>query len=284
MKKWYDGYIFGSTEVYNPWSVINYVYDIAYENTKFPKPYWSNTSSNDIVRELIENADEVTRGELEELVDGKIIEKPVHEDVTYEDVYKSQDNLWNFLFFTGYLKAVDKKFKNDTIYLALKIPNKEIRSVYKNKVTEWFDSKIKTSDFESLIIAFEEGNCDKISDIITGQLMETISFYDYKEDYYYGFLAGLLKHNRKYLVKSNRESGFGRYDLILKTQRIRQGRAIIIELKVVNSINELEKGCTKALEQIEKLHYDSDLLSEGYTDIAKYGICFYKKECFVLKK
>ena len=114
--------------------------------------------------------------------------------------------------------------------------------------------------------------------------METISFYDYKEDYYHGFLAGLLKHNRKYLVKSNRESGFGRYDLILKTQRIRQGKAIIIELKVANSINELEKGCTKALEQIEKLHYDSDLLSEGYTDIAKYGICFYKKECFVLKK
>ncbi|HBA96516.1 MAG TPA: hypothetical protein DCZ23_00250 [Lachnospiraceae bacterium] len=113
--------------------------------------------------------------------------------------------------------------------------------------------------------------------------METISFYDYKEDYYHGFLAGLLKHNKKYVVKSNRESGLGRYDLIMKTHRIRQGKAIIIELKIAENINGLEKGCTRALEKIEKFHYDRALLAEGYTDIAKYGICFYKKECLALK-
>ena len=263
--------------MYNPWSVINYVYDIVHKNTEYPKPYWSNTSSNSIVRELIENADGITRNELEELVDGNTIEKPVHEDITYEDVHKSQDNLWNFLFFTGYLKAVGKKFKSDTIYLILKIPNREIRSIYRDKVTEWFDNKIKVNDFQELVTALEDGDCNKISDIITGQLMETISFYDYKEDYYHGFLAGLLKHNKKYFVKSNGESGLGRYDLVLKTQRIRKGKAIIIELKVAGNINGMEKGCTEALGQIEKMHYDSSLLNEGYTDITKYGICFYKK-------
>ena len=283
VKKWYDGYVFGSTEVYNPWSVINYVSDIIHKDTNFPKPYWSNTSSNSIVRELIENADEIARCELEELVDDGTIEKPVHEDVTYEDVYASQDNLWNFLFFTGYLKTVDKKFKSDKVYLSLKIPNREIRSIYRDKVTEWFDNKIKNENFQGLVTAFEDGNCDKISDIITGQLMDTISFYDYKEDYYHGFLAGLLKHNKKYFIKSNRASGLGRYDLVLGTRRIRQGRAFIIELKVAGSIGGLEKGCKNALEQIEKFHYDSELLNEGYTNITRYGICFYKKECLALK-
>ena len=114
-----------------------------------------------------------------------------------------QDNLWNFLFFTGYLKVVDKKFKSDIIYLILKIPNKEIQNIYKNKVTEWFNIKIKTNDFQELITALEDGDCTKVSDIITGQLMETVSFYDYKEDYCHGFLAGLLKHNKKYIVISN---------------------------------------------------------------------------------
>lgn len=171
VKSWYNWYVFGSTEVYNPWSVVNYVYDIAYKNTEFPKPYWSNTSSNSIVRELIENADNITRGELENLVDGGTIEKPIHEDVTYGDIYASQNNLWNFLFFTGYPKAVDKRFKSDNIYLVLKIPNREVRSIYRNKVTEWFDNKIKENDFQELITALEDGDCDKISDIITGQLM-----------------------------------------------------------------------------------------------------------------
>lgn len=263
--------------------VINYISYIVHRDTDFPKPYWSNTSSNSIVRELIENADEIARCELEELVDDGTIEKPVHEDVTYEDVYALQDNLWNFLFFTGYLKTVDKKFKSDKIYLSLKIPNREIRSIYRDKVTEWFDNKIKNENFQGLVTAFEDGNCDKISDIITGQLMDTISFYDYKEDYYHGFLAGLLKHNKKYFIKSNRASGLGRYDLVLGTRRIRQGRAFIIELKVAGSIRGLEKGCKNVLEQIEKFHYDSELLNEGYTNIDRYGICFYKKECLALK-
>ncbi len=282
VRSWYDGYLFGNTEVYNPWSVINYVKDIVHRNTEFPKPYWPNTSSNSIVRELIENADDNTKQELERLIAGDTIEKPIHEDITYEDIYKSLDNLWNFLFFTGYLKTVEKSFVGQQIYMAMKIPNEEISYIYKNNIREWSLQCIGKQDLSGLVKAFEDGDCETVSDIITGQLMDTISFYDYKEDYYHGFMAGLLRHNNKYILKSNRESGSGRYDLCLKTMRIRKGRVILLELKVADNINKLEKGCMEALEQIEKLHYDNDMIEEGYTDILKYGICFYKKECFVM--
>ena len=283
VKNWYDGYLFGYTEVYNPWSVINYVKDIVRRNTEFPKPYWSNTSSNSIIQELVENADDGTRQELEELVAGGTIEKPVHEDITYADIHKSQDNLWNFLFFTGYLKTVEKKFMERQIYLSMKVPNEEILYIYENNIMEWSLQCIQKQDLSGLVKALEESDCGTASDIITEQLMDTISFYDYKEDYYHGFIAGLLKNNGKYLIKSNRESGLGRYDLALTTKRIRKGRAIILEFKVADNINGLEKGCMEALEQIEKLHYDNDIIKEGYTDILKYGLCFYKKECLVMQ-
>ncbi len=223
-----------------------------------------------------------TKQELERIIAGGTIEKPVHEDITYEDIYKSQDNLWNFLFFTGYLKTVERSFMEQQIYLSMKLPNEEISYIYKNNIREWFLQCIGKQDLSGLVKAFEEGDCETASDIITGQLMDTISFYDYKEDYYHGFITGLLRHNNKYIIKSNRESGNGRYDLTLKTKRIRKGRAIILEFKVADNINRLEKGCMEALEQIERLHYDNDIIEEGYTDILKYGICFYKKECFVM--
>ena len=278
LKEWYDGYLFGNTEVYNPWSVINYVYDIVHRNTEFPKPYWSNS----IIRELIEKADDKTKQELEELIAGGTIEKPVHEDITYEDIYRSQDNLWNFLFFTGYLKTVEKSFREQQIYLSMTIPNDEILYVYKNKVREWFTQCVERQDLTGLIKAFENGGCEEASEIITTQLMETISFYDYREDYYHGFLAGLLKNSRGYVIKSNRESGLGRYDLVLKTRRILKGKVIILELKVADNVRRLEEGCKEALNQIEDKHYENDVLEEGYPSVLKYGICFYKKECMVM--
>ena len=283
VKTWYNGYLFGTTEVYNPWSVINYVKDIVWKNTEFPKPYWSNTSSNSIVYELIKNADDAVKQELEELISGSTIEKPIHEDITYADIYKSQDNLWNFLFFTGYLKASGKKFIEQQIYLSMTIPNEEIIYIYKNTIREWSLQYLEKQDLSGLVQAFENGDCETASGIITEQLLDTISFYDYKEDYYHGFIAGLLKHGGKYLIKSNRESGLGRYDLVLRTKNIRNGRAIILELKVADKMDNLEKGCLDALEQIENLHYDNDIKKEGYTDIIKYGLCFYKKECLVMK-
>lgn len=142
--EWYDGYLFGETEVYNPWSIINYMKSIVGSPAAFPKPYWANTSSNQIVRKLVEKADMQAKQEIEELIAGGTIEKPVHEDITYEDIYTTQDNLWNFLFFTGYLKKSGERFFGDTLYLSMSIPNAEVRCIYRNTILEWFDWKIRT--------------------------------------------------------------------------------------------------------------------------------------------
>ncbi len=283
LKNWYDGYLFGNTEVYNPWSVINYIYDIVHKNTEFPKPYWSNTSSNSIVHELIENADDNTKKELEGLVAGGTIEKPVHEDITYADIYKSQDNLWNFLFFTGYLKTVGKKFIGRQIYLLMTIPNEEIMYIYENNIQEWFNNRIKTSDFSGLYNSIISGDTKAFEDYLREQLHGSISFMDSAENFYHGFLLGLLGGLQGYEKLSNRESGEGRYDIVLKPYDERQP-AIILELKRVQRFTEMEGMCQEALQQIEDKHYDVGLLDEGYMVIKKYGICFCKKSCMVMIK
>ncbi len=281
IKNWYDGYLFGNTEIYNPWSIINYVYDIVYKNTEFPKPYWSNTSSNSIVRELIDTVDNNTKNELEKLIAGGAIEKPVHEDITYEDIYKSQDNLWNFLFFTGYLKAFKKSFIEEQIYLSMTIPNKEILYIYKNTIQEWFGNKIKTLDFSEMYKAIIDGDTKVFEDYLREQLRGSISFLDSAENFYHGFLLGLLGGLQEYEKLSNRESGEERYDIVLKPYDERKP-AIILELKRVKRFTEMENMCQKALQQIEDRHYDAELLDEGYMFIKKYGICFCKKSCMVM--
>lgn len=212
MKKWYNGYLFGNAEVYNPWSAINYVSAARADRNAFPKPYWSNTSSNSIVKELVEGADFVTRAEIEGLIEGVAIEKPVHEDITYGDIYDSQDNLWNFLFFTGYLKKTGERFEGEDIYLKMEIPNAEIRYIYRNTIRAWFDKRIKNKDMSALIDAMEQRDCRTIGEFLSEQLLDTISVFDYAENYYHGFLSGLLKAAGKYVVRSNRESGEGRAD------------------------------------------------------------------------
>ena len=283
VKNWYDGYLFGNTEVYNPWSVINYVKDIVRKNTEFPKPYWSNTSSNNIVRELIENADDNTRQELEELIAGGTIEKPVHEDITYEDIHKSQDNLWNFLFFTGYLKTAGKSFRERQIYLSMEIPNEEIAYIYENTIREWFVKRIKAEDFSAMYNAVVNGNPAVFENCLKEQLRGSISFMDSAENFYHGFLLGLLGGMQGYKKLSNRESGEGRYDIVLKPYDEQQP-AIILELKHVQRFTEMEGMCQEALKQVEDKHYDAGLLDEGYMVIRKYGICFCKKSCRVMVK
>ena len=282
VKDWYDGYLFGYTEVYNPWSVINYVKTAISDRETFPKPYWSNTSSNTIVRELIDNADVFVRKEIEELISGGTIEKQIHEDITYEDIHKSQDNLWNFLFFTGYLKSVKKRFDIDTLYLTMTIPNEEIRYIYRNSIKEWVDNKIKATDLSILYRAVLDGNCDTFMKQVNAQLVETISYYDYSESYYHGFLCGLLKGCNKYVTMSNRESDNGRPDIVLAYPSS-IGPVVILELKVAKSFKDIEAGCDNALEQIKKQDYAAYWRNEGYTDITEYGICFYKKQCMIKK-
>lgn len=280
VKEWYDGYLFGKTEVYNPWSVINYVRALISDPDAFPKPYWSNTSSNSIIRELIEEADSVMKQEIEGLLAGGTIEKPIHEDITYEDIHKTQDNLWNFLFFTGYLKKVKERFEEENIYLTLTIPNKEVAGIYRNTILEWFDKRLKTTDLNNLHKAILEGDCEAFENEVSELLLETISFYDYAENYYHGFLCGLLKGCNHYTVISNRESGNGRPDILFKHLSVR-GQAVIMELKVVKEFDRMESGCDEALKQIEEQNYAAVLYKEGYRQIRKYGVCFYRKECMV---
>lgn len=280
MKAWYNGYLCGNTEIYNPWSAVNYIYDIVSGNSKFPKPYWANTSSNSIVRELIGKADDSTKRELELLIAGGTIEKPVHEEITYADIHKSQDNLWNFLFFTGYLKAVGRRFEATTIWLELKIPNMEILSIYHNTILEWFQEKTHAADFSNLYSAIQAGNTQAVENILKQQLHDSISFMDSAENFYHGFLLGLLGGLCGYEKLSNRESGEGRYDIVLKPYDERQP-AVILELKRVRRFTEMDGMCKKALQQIEDNHYDAELSDEGYPVILKYGICFCKKSCMV---
>lgn len=284
VRKWYDGYQFGETEVYNPWSVINYVYSCYKDKQAFAKPYWSNTSSNSIVKNLIEHADISVKQEIERLIEGGTIEKPIHEDITYDDMDSTQDNLWNFLFFTGYLKKIRQRQEGETIYMEMGIPNSEVRYIYKNEVLRWFEEKIdKKTEKKELGPLYESllnEDTEKMEEILSENLMETISFYDYQESYYHGFLAGLLKHMGNYIVQSNRESGNGRPDILIRYPSVR-GKAIILEIKVAKSYQELEQKCREALGQIEEQKYEATLRQEGYRNILKYGVAFYRKECMV---
>lgn len=283
MKEWYDGYRFGQADVYNPWSVINYV-DALSQNTKaLPGPYWANTSSNAIVRDLVENADVSVRGKLEDLIDGGAIEIPMHEEITYGDIHQSEDNLWNFLFFTGYLKRKSVRLEEETRYIGLAIPNVEVRYIYKNTILKWFDQMIGSKDLGKLYQAIEDGDTQVMEEEISKNLQETISFYDYAENYYHGFLAGLLKNMKRYRVISNRESGLGRPDIEIKSPSVR-GLAVLIEIKTVKEFQAMRSGCQEAVDQIISRNYEEGLRKEGYDRIHSYGVCFYQKECMVIKK
>ena len=280
VRKWYDGYCFGETEVYNPWSVINYVDSCYKDKNAFAKPYWSNTSSNSIVKNLVEHADISVKQEIEALIEGGTIEKPIHEDITYDDMDSTQDNLWNFLFFTGYLKKISERQEGETIYMEMAIPNSEVRYVYKNAVLRWFEEKTEKKELTPLYESLLNGDTEKMAEILSENLMDTISFYDYQESYYHGFLVGMLKNIGNYIVQSNRESGNGRPDILVRYPSVR-GKAVIIEIKVAKTYQGLEEKCDEALRQIEEQKYEAALRQEGYQKILKYGVAFYRKECMV---
>ena len=283
VKKWYDGYLFNDFEIYNPWSILKYVNDRKDHVTRFPLPYWSNTSSNSIVHEMVEEAGEDARRDLETLMDSGTIEKIVHEEITYADIHKSQDNLWNFLFFTGYLKKMGEWTDAEgDLHLEMAIPNMEIKKIYRESITEWFDQRIKKKDRSPLVRALEDGDCEAAESFINEQLFDTISYFDYAESYYHGFMAGLLKNAGRYAVYSNRESGNGRPDIVMTESKFR-GRAMILELKISDTIKGMEKKCEEALAQIKEQKYAVPLEEDGYQPILKYAICFFKKGCIVKK-
>jgi hypothetical protein len=283
MKKWYDGYLFGKAEVYNPWSAINCMSNWIKNPDYFPRPYWANTSGNDIVRKLIDRADNEAKAELGTLISGGAISKAIHEDITYNEIENNIDNIWNFLFFTGYLKKIGERSSEEGILtLDLSVPNTELMYIYKTKIQEWFKEKIWQKDFSKFYAAILEGNVDVMQAEISEMLMASVSYMDFREDFYHGFMLGLLSKFENYSAKSNRESGKGRSDVVLRYGNI-WGKAVIFEFKFTKNIKELESDALEALEQIERENYVFELEEEGYKkeNILKYGIAFCKKNCLV---
>ena len=282
VKDWYDGYLFGESEVYNPWSVTTYVSEHRGAPERFAEPYWSNTSSNSIIKDLVDKADDDTKQELDLLISGGSIEKPIHEDVTYGDIYKSQDNLWNFLFFTGYMKKISERQEGDDIYLTMGIPNREIRSIYRNQVREWFNTELKKEDRSALHKAVLEKDTDKMSDILTEFLSKSISTFDNEESFYHGFLLSMLIGIKNYpaRARSNREEGIGRPDIVLYPNRPTDP-AYIFEIKVRKKFSEMRDGLKEAFEQIRNRKYEEGILDDGYAGVVSFGVCFCKKSCII---
>lgn len=264
MKEWYDGYRFGDADIYCPWDVINHVDRLCSEPGAEPQSYWINTSGNDLVKRFIDRADQTTRDEIERLVVGESIEKPIRLDLTYDEIDSSINNLWSVLFTTGYLTQTDKPQRG--VY-KLKIPNEEVREVYEYQIKELFDNTVlKDTDWlKDFWKAFAEGNAKEIEERLTMTLSKTISVYDMKksdpESSYHTFLLGMLVGNTTWGAVSNREGGDGRADIIIKTENPDAG--IVIELKKADTISELDGKCNDAIAQIHERGYDEYLRNDG---------------------
>ncbi|MBE6842416.1 MAG: AAA family ATPase [Ruminococcus sp.] len=284
IKQWYNGYKFGSTEIYNPWSVLKYLQSALNNDTARPEPYWSNTSSNDIIRQIIFEGDENIKYKIEELINGGHVTAPIYEDITYRNVKINSDYIWSFLLFTGYLKPIDF-FKNEHHITCFKgvIPNIEISTIYRSTIMQWFEEKLNSTPRNELFDALLNEDTETIEDTLSDWLDETISYYDSKENYYHGFLTGMLTGFKGYTVKSNRESGDGRPDILIM-ERKKHLVAIIIEIKVADRFPHLSSKCDEALLQINEKRYDAELIEDGFKKIIKYGISFNGKACMVKKE
>lgn len=287
IKRWYDGYHFGDADIFCPWDVINHVDMLCHNPKAQPESYWINSSSNDLVKRFIDMADKSTRDEIESLLEGKSIEKEIRLELTYDEIDASIDNMWSILYTTGYLTQVGKPNRN---VFKLKIPNEEIKDVFKYKIKEWFKHTLdnETQSLEAFWLALKQGNVQFVESFLTKILSRTISVLDpkgkekEKEQYYHAFLSGMLVGNENWGVLSNKESGEGFADLLVETEDPNKG--IVIEVKWVNTFNKLDGACNKALEQIVNQRYDSYLRQEGYANVLAYGIAFYKKRCKVVCK
>ena len=284
-REWYDGYRFGNVGIYCPWDVINYVFDLIDNPKAQPKSYWINSSGNDLVKRFIDKADATTRDEIEQLIAEKTVEKRIRLDLTYDEIDNSIDNIWSVLFTTGYLTQVG--CVGDHIY-QLVIPNKEVREVFVLQIREWFDRVIENNQAstEKINRGFLEGKADDIQKELTMFLGETISILDTKsrneekEIFYHGILLGILKNHAGWAVKSNKESGDGFADILIKPKDPDAG--IIIELKYARTFDELDRACKRALQQIRDRRYDEELRADGRREILAYGIAFCKKRCRVV--
>ena len=280
MRDWYDGYQFGGTSVYCPWDVMKYTQALLRDKEAEPENYWANTSGNGMVRRFIGKADRQTRSELERLIAGESIVKPINQELTYSELDTSIDNLWSVLFTTGYLTQRGKRRGGQW---ELAIPNREIRELFVKQIQEWFkeETRADAGKLEQFCQAFPKGDVSAVEEMLREYLWKSISIRDtavrkeMKENYYHGFLLGLLQYENNWEIQSNAESGEGYSDISIRTQN-RTG--VVIEVKYAEDGN-LEKSCEEALAQIEDRKYDAALQRDRMEKIMKYGIAFYKKNC-----
>ena len=284
IKEWYDGYRFGKTEVYCPWDVLCYCDALLGDRSASPEAYWSNTSGNEAIRHFLEQAGSVTRRELEQLIAGGTVNKTIRQDLTYNDMYDSIDNVWSLLFTTGYL--TQKGITEQREYI-LAIPNKEIRNIFTDQISKWFqDTARKDGDtLHAFCNAFKTGDNKTAEKKFNEYLRRTISIRDTavrkdkKENYYHGILLGLLSFESSWDLASNRESGDGYCDIMAEIDT--EGIGIVIELKYADN-GDLDAACRKAMEQIDLKRYDEQLIDDGMETILKYGVACYKKRCRII--
>ena len=285
MKKWYDGYLFGKSKVYNPWSVLNQVKEWSEDKDISAIPWWTNTSSNNIIRTLVSQADNETKDIIENLIHGGSVETVLKETVTYGDLTENNENIWSFLFFTGYLKIKEivktgEVIGEPTIY-SLVIPNLEIKSCYTDIIIQYFEIYKKAINKDNLYKALLGRNAQDFAEQITDLLRKTISYYDSTESFYHGLISGLLSGNVYYKVESNRETGDGRSDLVLYQQDVAQN-AVILEFKVCGKNETADDAAKRVLKQINDRDYASKAREDGYKNIIKYGVAFKGKMCYAI--
>ena len=290
VKEWYDGYHFGRADVYCPWDVINHADHLRDDGDAKPQTYWINSSGNSLVRRLINRADSSTKDEIERLIAGEAIEKVIRQDLTYDEIENSIDNIWSVLFTTGYLTKIGEVKLPDSESYAymLVIPNKEVREVFVLQIQEWF--KVVVANDNDTMKLLSKAILDKDEAILARQLnivmgrmisiLDTKAPDDMKENFYHGLLLGLLRgSNPDWLIKSNRESGDGFSDILIKPENPDLG--IVIEVKYAKEFKKLDAACDAAMAQIKEKRYDETLRDEGRCDILAYGIAFCRKRCRV---
>ena len=280
IKSWYDGYHFGDLDVYCPWDVMNYLRDLQRNPKAKPASYWKNTSDNSIIRSFIDYRGAKISQKLETLLSGGYILQKVEEDLTYDYLHSSEENLWSILYLTGYLTQVREDdlpapLPEDTS--ALIIPNAEVREIFETTIQKWFDESAQTWNLTALFDAMWSGNAETLTAEINKLLYKTISYHDYKEDFYHAFLTGILAGSGC-AVKSNREHGEGRSDIVIYHPD--RPQVVLFEAKYAKTLGGLQKSCAEALQQIEDRQYAKEF-EDDYDSVLCYGIAFYKKRCLV---
>ena len=290
VKEWYDGYHFGRADVYCPWDVINHADHLRDDGDAKPQTYWINSSGNSLVRRLINRADSSTKDEIERLIAGEAIEKVIRQDLTYDEIENSIDNIWSVLFTTGYLTKIGEVKLADSESYAYKlvIPNKEVREVFVLQIQEWFKAVVANDNdtmklLSKAILDKDETVLARQLNIVMGRMisiLDTKAPDDMKENFYHGLLLGLLRgSNPDWLIKSNCESGDGFSDILIKPENPDLG--IVIEVKYAKEFKGLDAACDAAMAQIKQKRYDETLRDEGRCDILAYGIAFCRKRCKV---